>query len=72
MRSSGGDRCPPTHFDEEALNVPPKKFKDASIFYTDVSEIDTKALKRWLRKSKDMQWDYKNIQKRKGRLERLK
>ena len=59
-------------FGEDGLNVPPKKFKDASIFYNDVSEVDTKALKRWLRKSKDIQWDYKNIIKRKGRLERLK
>ncbi|MEO5857721.1 MAG: DUF1801 domain-containing protein [Pyrinomonadaceae bacterium] len=59
-------------FEEDGLNVPPKKFMDASIFYNDASEIDTKALKRWLRKSKDIQWDYKNIMKRKGRLERLK
>lgn len=58
-------------FDEEGLNVRGAKFKDASIFYTDVSEIDTKALKRWLRKSKEIQWDYKNIVKRKGVLERL-
>ena len=59
-------------FDEVDLNVPPKKFKDASIFFKSVSELDEKALKRWLRKSKDIQWDYKNIMKRKGRLERLK
>ena len=59
-------------FEEEGLNVPAKKFKDASVFFNDVSEIDTKALKRWLRKSKDIQWDYKNIMTRKGRLERLK
>lgn len=59
-------------FDEEGLNVPPKKFKDASVFYNDVSEIDLKALKRWLRKSRDIQWDYKNLIKRKGKLERLK
>ena len=59
-------------FEEDGLNVPPKKFKDASIFYNLVSEIDIKALKRWLRKSKDIQWDYKNIMKRKGVLERLK
>jgi hypothetical protein len=59
-------------FEEAGLNIPPKKFKDASVFYNDVSEIDTKALKRWLRKSKEIQWDYKNIVKRKGRLERLK
>src|SRR5688572_25595735 len=48
-------------FDEDALNVQAKKFKDASVFYNDVSEIDPKALRRWLRKSKDIQWDYKNI-----------
>lgn len=59
-------------FDEDGLNVPPKKFKDASVFYNDVSEVDLKALKRWLKKSKDIQWDYKNIMKNKGLLERLK
>ena len=31
-----------------------------------------KLLKRWLKESRDIQWDYKNIVKRKGRLERLK
>lgn len=58
-------------FDEEGLKVRGAKFKDASVFYNDVSEIDTKALRRWLRKSKEIQWDYKNIVKRKGVLERL-
>jgi hypothetical protein len=29
-------------------------------------------LKRWLAKSRDIQWDYKNIVKRKGKLERLR
>jgi hypothetical protein len=29
-------------------------------------------LKRWLEKSRGIQWDYKNIVKRKGRLKRLK
>jgi hypothetical protein len=58
-------------FEEEALNVGPKKFKDASVFYNSVSEIDLRSLKRWLKKSKEIQWDYKNIMKRKGRLERL-
>ena len=59
-------------FDEIGLNVRGKKFKDASIFYNAVSEINTKDLKRWLKKSKEIQWDYKNIVKRKGVLERLK
>ena len=59
-------------FEEEKLNVAGKKFKDASIFYTMIEQIDTEDLKRWLKKSKEIQWDYKNIIKRKGRLERLK
>jgi len=61
-----------TDFDEEHLNVKGKKFKDASVFYTRVSEIDVQDLKRWLKKSRDIQWDYKNIVKRKGKLEKLK
>lgn len=44
------------------------KFKDASITYTDVTEVDTKSLKRWLKKGREIQWDYKNIVKRKGKL----
>lgn len=59
-------------FEEDLLNVKGEKFKDASIFYNDLSEIKTKDLKRWLKKSKEIQWDYKNIVKRKGKLERLK
>lgn len=59
-------------FDEEGLSVRGKKFKDASVFYNDVSEINLKDLKRWLKKSEEIQWDYKNIVKRKGVLEKLK
>lgn len=59
-------------FEEDALNVLGKKFKDASIFYSSVDEIDVKALRRWLKKARDIQWDYKNLIKRKGKLERLK
>jgi hypothetical protein len=59
-------------FDEEKLDVIGKKFKDASIFYTTVGQINASELKIWLEKSKEIQWDYKNIVKRKGSLERLK
>ncbi len=59
-------------FDEETLKVKGEKFKDASVFYHSVSEINIEDLKRWLEKSRDIQWDYKNIVKRKGVLERLK
>lgn len=59
-------------FEEEGLTVKGGKFKDASVFYQDVEEITSKDLKRWLEESREIQWDYKNIVKRKGVLERLK
>lgn len=59
-------------FDEENLNVRGGKFKDASVFYNSEKEINTADLERWIEKSKEIQWDYKNIVKRKGKLERLK
>lgn len=59
-------------FEEPALNVIGKKFKDASVYITNATDVDIDDLKRWLRKSRDIQWDYKNLVKRKGKLERLK
>lgn len=59
-------------FEEEELNQQGKKFKDASIFYNSVAEIDISSLKRWLKKSQSIRWDYKNLIKRKGILERIK
>ena len=59
-------------FEEANLNVKGVKFKDASIFYNNVSEIEKSDLKRWLMKAIAIQWDYKNIVKRKGQLEMLK
>lgn len=59
-------------FDEENLNVKGEKFKDASIFYNNATEINAADLTRWLKKSVEIQWDYKNIVKRKGKLEKLK
>lgn len=58
-------------FEEEALQAE-GKFKAAEMRYTLAEEINTKDLKRWLKKSEDIQWDYKNLVKRKGKLERLK
>lgn len=48
------------------------KFKAAEARYTSVEQVITEDLKRWLAKSREIQWDYKNIVKRKGQLERLK
>ena len=58
-------------FDEDALQKE-GSFKAAEIRYTTVDQINKKDLARWLKKSKDIQWDYKNIVKRKGKLVRLK
>ena len=58
-------------FDETMLHNE-GKFKAAEIRYTSVDEVNTKDLKRWLEKAKTIQWDYKNLVKRKGVLERLK
>lgn len=59
-------------FDETNLNVLGGKFKDASIFYHSLSEINLEDLRIWLDKATKIQWDYKNIVKHKGKLERLK
>ncbi len=58
-------------FDEKALK-PEGKFQAAEARYTAVNQVDIEELKRWLSKSQEIQWDYKNIVRRKGKLERLK
>jgi len=58
-------------FEEEDLKINTGKFKDAGIRYTSVDQINKIDLIRWLEKSKVIQWDYKNIVKRKGKLEYL-
>lgn len=50
---------------------PEGSFKAAEIKYTDVKQVKVTHLKRWLKKAKEIQWDYKNITKRKGRLEMI-
>lgn len=57
-------------FDEKDLK-PEGKFKASEIFYTDVKEIKITHLKRWLKKSSLIQWDYKNIVKNKGVLNKI-
>ncbi|WP_118974804.1 DUF1801 domain-containing protein [Taibaiella koreensis] len=57
-------------FDEPILQ-PEGKFKAAEIRYGSVEEINSGDLQRWLRKGREIQWDYKNIVKRKGVLERI-
>ena len=47
-------------------------FKAAEFRYTSAKQINTKDLKRWLKKAESIQWDYKNLIKRRGKLEPLK
>ncbi|MBI5856187.1 MAG: DUF1801 domain-containing protein [Sphingobacteriales bacterium] len=58
-------------FDEDDLQKE-GSFKVAEIRYTAAAQINKEDLKRWLEKARLIQWDYKNIIKRKGKLVRLK
>ena len=58
-------------FDEEGLTNE-GSFKAAEARYTSAAQVNTSELQRWLGKARDIQWDYKNIVRRKGKLERLK
>ncbi len=59
-------------FDESGLKPGTGKFKDASATYQSVGQVNTEDVGRWLEKSRQIQWDYKNLARRKGVLERLK
>lgn len=58
-------------FEEEGLEAE-GSFKAAQKRYTSVEQVDKEELKTWLEKSEQIQWDYKNIVKKRGVLERLK
>ena len=58
-------------FEEEGLTKE-GGFKAAEVRYTGADHVDTETLQRWLAKARDIQWDYKNVTRRKGRLQRLK
>jgi hypothetical protein len=58
-------------FKEDGL-IKEGSFKAAEVRYTAVDQVNTADLKRWLAKAREIQWDYKNIVRRKGRLDRLK
>lgn len=57
-------------FDEEKLK-PEGKFKAAEYYYHSIDDIEEEDLVRWLQKARDIQWDYKNIVKCRGVLERI-
>jgi hypothetical protein len=58
-------------FDDDELKKE-GTFKAAEARYTDVQQVKVRLLQRWLKQSRDIQWDYKNLVRRKGRLDRLK
>ena len=58
-------------FDETGLH-PEGTFKAAEARYTNSDQINSEDLHRWLKKSRDIQWDYKNIVKRRGVLVKIK
>lgn len=47
------------------------KFKAAEKRYRAVEEVNTEEIRRWLAKATKIQWDYRNIVKRKGVLKKL-
>ena len=58
-------------FQEKDLRPGSGKFKDASITYQTIDQVNINNVHLWLKKARDIQWDYKNIVKRKGVLVRL-
>jgi hypothetical protein len=57
-------------FEEPGLQME-GSFKAAEVRYTNLGEVNLDDLRRWLQKCQTIQWDYKNIVKRRGVLERL-
>jgi len=57
-------------FEEPDLE-PEGTFQAAHIYFASADDIPATKLARWLRKAKTMQWDYKNIVKRRGQLEKI-
>jgi hypothetical protein len=58
-------------FEEKGLKKE-GSFRAAEFRYTALEQVDKKKLARWLAEARDVQWDYKNLIRRKGRLLRLK
>ncbi len=58
-------------FDEPGLKAE-GSFKAAEARYTSPDQISVEDLQRWLQKSLDIQYNYKDIVKNRGQLDRLK
>jgi len=58
-------------FEEKGL-AKEGSFKAAEARFTSVDQVDTDRLGRWLAEAREIQWDYRNLVRRKGRLQRVK
>ena len=58
-------------FEEDGLETE-GSFKAAEARYTAPDQVDRKKLQLWLGEARDIQWDYKNLVRRKVKLQRLK
>lgn len=47
-------------------------FKAAEARYRRVDDVNVELLTAWLREARDVQWDYKNIVRRRGKLVRIR
>lgn len=52
--------------------APEGTFKAAEMRYVTTADIDPERLRLWLAEARDVQWDYRNLVRLKGRLERLR
>lgn len=52
-------------FDEPGL-TPEGSFQAAEVRYTSADQIDVEALRRWLGKARDLQWNYRDIRTNRG------
>ncbi|HRF28375.1 MAG TPA: DUF1801 domain-containing protein [Candidatus Saccharibacteria bacterium] len=59
-------------FHEPTLSQVGDKYPTAEARFVSVDDVDVEELRRWLKKCIEIQWDYKNIVKRKGELRPLK
>lgn len=55
----------------EAGLIPEGTFQAAEARYNSVADVDVTALRGWLEQARTIQWDYKNLIRRKGKLERI-
>ena len=57
-------------FKESGLK-PEGSFKAAEMYYSESKDIKVTALRGWLKQAKHIQWDYKNIVKNRGKLNKI-